>query len=196
MTQLTLFQSSEPVPVETGIPGLRYVKGFLTPQGAQTLVARIDTMPWMDVLQRRVQHYGYRYDYKARRVTASMRLGPLPEFAQALAERLLQEGLIPEQVDQAIVNEYLPGQGISAHVDCVPCFGEAIVTISLGSQCEMVFANIETKESKSLLLLPRSVLILQGDSRYKWSHAIKPKLSDNGLSRARRISLTFRRVII
>ena len=56
--------------------------------------------------------------------------------------------------DQLIVNEYQPGQGISAHIDCEPCFKNTIVTVSLGSVYEMDFI--------SLCLVPifRSTVIL------------------------------------
>jgi alkylated DNA repair dioxygenase AlkB len=43
------------------------------------------------------------------------------------------EGLADEVTNQTIVNEYRPGQGIAAHVDCVPCFGATILSLSLGS---------------------------------------------------------------
>ena len=42
-----------------------------------------------------MQHYGYRYDYKARRVGPEMYLGPLPEWALAVAERVYKGGLMP-----------------------------------------------------------------------------------------------------
>ena len=37
----------------------------------------------------------------------------------------------------AAVNEYLPGQGIAQHVDCVPCFGGTVASLSLLSPCTM-----------------------------------------------------------
>jgi alkylated DNA repair dioxygenase AlkB len=91
-----------------------------------------------------VQHYGWRYDYRERRVTEEMRLGPLPDWLLPAAEAV---GDLPEfdrRPDQVIVNEYLPGQGISAHVDCEPCFGPAIASLSLGGEVEMVFRKRST----------------------------------------------------
>lgn len=176
------------------IPGLTYLPDFLDAAQAEILLAQIDAMPWLDVLQRRVQHHGYRYDYKARRVTPAMHLGPLPDCVEALALRLFAAGLVPELPDQAIANEYLPGQGISAHVDCEPCFGEAIVTLSLGGACEMEFVQRGTRRREALLLAPRSALIFRDEARHRWTHAIKPRLKDDGVPRTRRVSLTFRRV--
>lgn len=52
---------------------------------------------------------------------------------------------------------------------------------------------------KQLYLPPRSLLILSGEARYKWSHGISQRKLDKVdgelLHRARRISLTFRQVI-
>ncbi|MEO9457695.1 MAG: alpha-ketoglutarate-dependent dioxygenase AlkB [Lentilitoribacter sp.] len=99
------------------------------------------------------------------------------------------------------MNEYLPGQGIAPHVDCVPCFDNTIASLSLISSCEMNFRNLDYPELKSnLYLKPRSLLVLKDKSRLDWTHGIAPRKSDvvNGvrLSRTRRLSLTFRKVII
>ncbi len=64
--------------------------------------------PWCTDLKRRVQHYGYRYDYKARQARRDDYLGPLPALFQQLAERLTFEGHFQAVPDQVIVNEYQP----------------------------------------------------------------------------------------
>lgn len=169
------------------IDGLTYTPEFVAPAEETALLAAIDAHPWLTDLARRVQHYGYRYDYKARRVSPEMYLGPLPAFLAPLTARL---AMVP---DQAIVNEYEPGQGISHHVDCVPCFGDTIASASLGSRCEMEFRRADT--TQTLLLEPRSLLVLHGEARYEWSHAIRARRSDHGVARTRRVSITFRTVI-
>src|SRR5438128_7901460 len=100
-----------------GVPGLRYLPGYVSPEEHDSLLARIDASPWRDDLERRVQHYGYRYDYNAHRIDLSMRLGDLPAWAIGIAQRLHVDGLFEEVPDQLIVNEYEPGQGIGAHID-------------------------------------------------------------------------------
>lgn len=127
------------------IPGLAYVSEYITPQEEADLIRTIDAQPWITELKRRVQHYGYRYDYKARSVTPESYLGPLPEWLSSYADRLRADGFIPEPPDQVIVNEYRPGQGIAPHIDCVPCFTDTIVSLSLGSPCVMEFTNVETQ---------------------------------------------------
>ena len=180
------------------IDGLTYIPDFIASTTESALIKIIDAQPWITELKRRVQHYGWRYDYKARSVTNDLRIGVLPDWLQSYAMRLQQAGLFADTPDQVIINEYLPGQGISAHIDCVPCFADTIASLSLESPCVMDFTHSKTGEKSSLLLEPRSLLVLSGDARYVWQHAIAIRKTDryNGqiIQRTRRISLTFRKV--
>jgi len=181
------------------IDGLTYVAGYLDPDEQAATLACVDGEPWLAVLKRRVQHYGYRYDYTRRVANDSLYLGPLPGWAAALAGRLAADGYAPAVCDQVIVNEYEPGQGISAHVDCVPCFGDTILSISLGSPCAMVFSQLRGAAEQTLWLETGSLLVMRGAARYDWKHAIPARKTDlvdgEARRRGRRVSLTFRTVI-
>lgn len=181
------------------IPGMRYLLDFIDADTETALLATIDQQPWLHDLKRRVQHYGWRYDYKARGITQDLRIGAIPDWLAGLCERLNAKGIFTRTPDQVIINEYQPGQGISAHVDCVPCFGDTIASLSLGSACVMDFTHATTSEKQSHLLEPCSLLVLSGDARYHWQHAIPARKSDKWRGqttpRTRRISLTFRTVI-
>ena len=178
-------------PAAPNIPGLQYLPNFITSNEERALIEVIDRQQWLHDLKRRVQHYGYKYDYKARAVTAASYLGPLPDWLMPVTQKL------PFKPDQVIVNEYLPGQGISAHVDCVPCFSDTVASLSLASGAVMQFSN--RQERHDLYLEPRSLIILSGPARYDWTHAIPARKSDmvDGfkIERGRRVSLTFRSVI-
>ena len=207
---------------ETGVPGLGYVKDFLTEKEEAELVAVIDRGEWSSELRRRVQHHGWRYDYEARKVDPSMYLGPLPPWADELARRLEEAGLVPRRPDQVIVNEYVGDQGIGAHVDS-PSFADGIATISLLESWEMVFREKGAGRRIPQVLERRSVAIMEGDARERWTHEIPHRKTESGSSgkvsrgrrvtlvvcgvveaggrssgkvkRGRRISLTFRKVI-
>lgn len=60
--------------------------------------------------------------------------------------------------------------------------------------CDGDLTNGDIKQS--IPLEPNSLLVLQGEARYKWKHGIAPRKSDNGVRRGRLISLTFRKVIL
>ena len=92
--------------------------------------------------------------------------------------------------------------GISAHIDCEPCFEDTIVTVSLGSAYDMDFICVKTKEVHSKTLELGSALVLNGPARYDWMHRISARKSDPGKGgqpkrhRGRRVSLTYRNVIL
>jgi alkylated DNA repair dioxygenase AlkB len=198
--QKDLFEDESSTNAQPVVSGLSYIPDFIDSATESALIKTIDTQPWITELKRRVQHYGWRYDYKARSVTNNLRIGVLPDWLQTYAVRLQQAGLFNEAPDQVIVNEYQSGQGISAHVDCVPCFADTIASLSLGSPCVMDFNHSKTGEKSSLLMEPRSLLVLTGDARYIWQHAIAGRKTDRYsgqiINRNRRVSLTFRKVIV
>lgn len=195
--QASLFEETRSLPA---IPGLAYVSEYITPDEEAGLIRTINAQLWITELKRRVQHYGYRYDYKARSVTPESYLGALPEWLSPYANRLRADGFFPVPPDQMIVNEYRPGQGIAPHVDCVPCFTDTIASLSLSSPCVMEFTHTETQQRIPVLLEPRSLVILSGDARYRWQHSIPHRKTDRHdgqiLSRGRRLSLTFRKVLL
>jgi alkylated DNA repair dioxygenase AlkB len=183
------------------IKGLSYIPDFVSKEEHDFLLTEIDNQPWLYELKRRVQHYGYKYDYKFHKINRSMRIANLPSWLKNFADKLKQRELFNEVPDQVIVNEYLPGQGITNHVDCPPCFSHTIASLSLGSRCVMNFTNKDDeREIIPYLLDVRSIVVLKEDARYNWMHGIKLAKSDNyfghKIKRERRVSLTFRKVIL
>lgn len=197
--QPNLFPIDEPDTI-LPIDELQVVPEFIIPHEETVLTEMTDQQPWLSDLKRRVQHYGWKYDYTARRVDETMRLGPLPEWLTGLCRRLQQAGHFPKLPDQVIINEYLPGQGIAPHIDCVQCFEETIASLSLGSPCVMEFTHSTTDEKITRLLEPRSLIVLSGDARYQWKHGIparkRDKIYGQNLLRERRLSFTFRNVVL
>lgn len=201
--QLTLF-SPEPdlEQREPNVPGMHYLSSFLTPDEEAAFIRHIDENEdaWLTDLSRRVQHYGWRYDYSERTISADMRIGPLPNWLQTLAQRLFDEtGYFDRPPEQVIVNEYEPGQGIAMHTDHSG-FGPAVAMVSLGDEWQMDFSSSggDGAETKSHRMLERgSALILTGEARRNWRHGIaKRKTEGPGRerNRKRRLSLTFRTV--
>lgn len=180
------------------IPGLSYLPGFVSVEEAEGVLRHIEATEWSTELARRVQHYGYKYDYKSRRISEDMRVGELPVWLLVLGERLVQQGIFDVVPDQVIINEYQPGQGISAHIDCQPCFGDTVASLSLLSTCIMDFTEAKTGEIVPVFMEPRSIVVMKADARYLWKHSIAKRKQDvyNGqtYARNRRISLTFRSV--
>ena len=182
------------------IPGLKFWEGFLTPEEQDECVRQVDAAKemWREDLRRRVQHYGWLYDYKARSITPDMHVGPLPDWLARLSKKLYDEtGLFERVPEQVIVNEYKPWQGIATHTDH-PGFGPTVCTISLLDDWEMDFS--ENWKDKSPALLQRGSCVLMTDeARHVWQHGIAPRKSElapwGRRDRNRRLSLTFRTVL-
>ena len=188
------------------VPGLTYARDFLSESEEAALIAEINRNDWIGDLSRRVQHYGWRYNYKARRVDRSNYLGPLPKWAEFIVDRLVSSGLVPQRPDQLIVNEYIGDQGIGKHSDS-ESFADGIATISLLESWEMIFRDKVSNGNRKFIqrLDQRSVAVMSGASRSQWTHEIPSRQNEpdpNGKTkrsrkkRHRRVSLTFRKVIV
>ena len=175
--------------------GASIIADFITKEKETALIENIDKQPWQHDLRRRVQHYGYKYNYRSH--NAAQATTPLPPWAISLASKLqsLFNNKIPEQ---CIINEYLPGQGIGMHTD-ITGFGPIVASLSLLSAWPIHFRAPGTLSSYNRLSVPtdeqmilpqRSLLVLTGQARYKWMHGIDPN-NTRGLP-SRRISTTFR----
>jgi len=176
------------------IRGLTYIPNYISSETAENLLREIESLPWCNDLKRRVQHYGYKYDYTKRSINQDMKVNEIPKECFKLARKLVEDKIFVHTPDQLIVNEYLRGQGIAPHTDCVPCFKDTIVSISLISPIVMNFSRYQHKFD--LDLEKNSCLIVKDEARYLWKHGIEPKIKDGDRVRDLRISLTFREVIL
>ncbi|WP_428116879.1 alpha-ketoglutarate-dependent dioxygenase AlkB [Candidatus Poriferisodalis sp.] len=185
--------------------GLVYHEQFLTAPEELDFLAQIDASEWLTDLSRRVLHFGFKYDYSNRRLDESARIGAFPAWLTSLASKVytaasedVQRLLEAQQpFEQAIVNEYQPGQGIAPHIDR-DCFGPAVATVSLGSAINMDFSRDATGDEHVQRLEPRSLLLLHGEARTTWRHSIAKRRKDEWhgqvLERKRRVSITFRTI--
>src|SRR5581483_7018912 len=172
--------------------GLIYHEAVISPEEEAKLLVEIQASPWsLGPGGRRVQHYGFAYDYTTKSLKPA---SALPESLQSLARQLVEKKYLSVLPNQVIINEYLPGQGISAHIDHPKWFGEEISSLSLGSATTMGFSR--DSENCELRLEPRSLLVLTGPARWEWYHMIPARKSDvmNGgeVLRGTRVSITFR----
>ena len=178
--------------------GAALVPDIVTAAEEERILLRISRAPWLTDLSRRVQHYGFKYDYRA---PANGRHDPAPLFprwAQVVADRLAPyfDGGLPEQ---CIVNEYRPGQGIGMHADH-QSFGPVVVSLSLGDAWTMNFRPLSARPyvreglaSDEIVLLPRrSALVLRGQARSALMHGIDR--ASNAHRASTRVSATFRTV--
>lgn len=196
------------------VKGLYYISNVIDKEYTKKLILFLDkNEKWKPVSSRflkskeeskeskgrKVQHYGYKYDYKTGSIYE--KTDPIPKEFEPLIKSLkdvckslniLPKGYIFNQV---IVNNYDSGQGISSHTD-VKDYGDIIGCYTIGSGGVMRFKK--GSEQHDIYVEPKSLYIMSGDSRKVWKHEMLSRKSDivNGvkIERGRRISLTFRNV--
>jgi alkylated DNA repair dioxygenase AlkB len=182
--QLALFETVSRLP-----DGFKYQPDVVAESEEHGLLAAIRDLPFKEFEfhgytgKRRVVSYGWRYDFKERRLEKA---DDIPAFLLALRETAAAvPGLPPHQLQQVLVTEYSAGAGIGWHRDKA-VFGE-VIGISLLSSCLFRLRRSvgERWERVNLTAEPRSAYVLSGPSRTEWEHSIPPV-------DALRYSVTFR----
>jgi alkylated DNA repair dioxygenase AlkB len=169
--------------------GFVYRPDFLSPKEEAELVAWLGTLPFKPFQfrgfegRRRVVSYGWQYDFTRSHLTQAddvpAELSPVRARAASFA------GLAPDELQQCLLNEYLPGAPIGWHRDR-PMF-EKVVGISLLAPCNFRLRRRTATgfERAAVTLEPRSAYLLTGLARGVWEHSIPPVA-------AHRYSITFR----
>ncbi len=81
---------------------MQYIQEFISKDEHRELWQAINQETWLTDLRRRVQRYGWKYDYKARSIDYSMYLGELPPWVKPFAKRLHQSNYLSKLPDQLI----------------------------------------------------------------------------------------------
>lgn len=130
------------------VPGLVVLPEFITEEDEQQLLHAIcsDDAPWKLSLNRRVQHYGFPFNYRTLMVDYNKPTPPLPSICKLLADKILlaytdcietrrleESPETVKPINQLTINEYQPGQGIHSHTDTTACFGPVLFILNIGS---------------------------------------------------------------
>ena len=181
--------------------GLSYYTDIISKNEEKELYDLINKQKWDTRLSRRVQHYGYLYNYKNVINDVNIDL-TIPEWLINVYDKLLEKNIATftdKSKLQIIINEYKCGLGISKHIDDINKFGDWVISLTIGSGCNIEF---EKKDDKHIIYVERrSVYKMENDSRKIWTHCIRPVKYDllyknnEKIKRDTRISITFRNVI-
>jgi alkylated DNA repair dioxygenase AlkB len=169
--------------------GFAYQPEFLSPAEEGDLAAWLATQPFQPFQfrgfegKRRVLSFGWQYDFTRSHLVKAddmpAELLPVRARAAAFAD------LAPEELQQCLLNEYLPGAPIGWHRDR-PIF-EKVVGISLLAPCNFRLRRrvADGFERTAIQLEPGSIYRMTGEARSAWEHSIPPVT-------AHRYSITFR----
>lgn len=167
--------------------GLTILPNFITTEEEADILTKIQGGEPQETVGRNcIQRFGSNQPYQKNVVSAV-----IPEYLGAVSEKIVKSGLLSQVPNSVTINEYLPGQGITAHIDSRSS-GDVITILSLLSHAVVDF-QLKKKEF-SVLFPARALLQMRGEVRHKWTHAIKPDDADvlPELIRMRRLSIVFR----
>lgn len=213
-----------------------YIPIYISEAEEAELLRRVDSAPlpkWTTLSNRRLQNWGGLPHPKG------MIAEPLPEWLAPYCNRISEIGVFggsesgKKRANHVLVNEYMSGQGILPHEDG-PLYQPTVTTISLGSHALLDFYNKQSEDGDfgnnesspqqryvaSVLVQPRSLLVVQDQAYTHCLHGIKEVMQDeltdavsnlgqmngqdssNGnvlragdmMERGRRVSLTIRHV--
>jgi len=169
--------------------GFVYRPDFVTAAEQDELLATVRAVDFDEVkmrgavARRRAAHFGWRYGYESWRIEPGP---PIPDDLLGLRERSAELAAVDTgTLVEVLVTEYSPGAGIGWHRDA-PQFG-VVIGVSLLGPCRFRFerGHDAERETRALVLEPRSAYVLDGAARFEWRHSIPPTKSP-------RYSITFR----
>ncbi|KAI4182853.1 MAG: hypothetical protein L6R41_005749 [Letrouitia leprolyta] len=208
-----------PRTISTAVPGLSLILDYVSQAEERDILAFLDDSTkctWRTDLSRRTMHFGGTYCIMPRRNVTSdpskaeiLQAPNLPPELNWLVQRFLDTSVYShEQRPQyCIVNEYAGALGISAHTENFQ-FGEPVVGLSLLSASAIRFHEMvgaydgsvrsgkaaqaqKTGKVLDIQLPSRSLLVMNGPSRWSWQHEIVRSAKGRGPN-WKRVSLTFR----
>ena len=176
--------------------GLTILPNWISENDEAIVMSEIDSKEWDTKIKRRVQHYGFQFQYSQLKVDTD---NPIVDFPPACKALLNRDNLADYGFNQLTLNEYVPGIGIASHCDTHSAFTDTIAVVSLCGAITMDFHDT-TNKKVSVIIPARSLLLMAGESRYGWRHSIASRRTDRGLdgtthTRDRRVSLTFRNCV-
>ena len=163
---------------------LYLLRDFISLEQEQYLISKVNStskLRWKQLSSRRLLIYGVQELKKGIMIHNS-----LPDFLVPILKEItstLQSVDISLKINQCLTNEYLPGQGIMPHNDG-PLYHPVVSTVSLGESCLLDFHKTEddgiiaSEPSYSILVPPRSLLVVCNSSYNEYCHGIAARNSD------------------
>ena len=159
--------------------GFEYQPNFITAEEEAELLRHIQALP--------LKNAPFKEYVAKRRVYGWWGTRKLPEWLLPITAKIEQwHGLPAGALKNALVSEYSPGTGVGWHRDQPPY--TKIFGLSLAGWAQFDLRpnrNASTKEPVSLTVEPRSLYVMQGESRERFQHRVEP-------TKTLRYSITFR----
>ena len=173
-------------------------KVFTPDQATHYFERLMDTIAWKNdeaiifgkkiITKRKVAWYG---DHNFAYTYSNTTRFALPWTQELLELKQLAEKLSGVTYNSCLINLYHSGEeGVAWHSDDEKALGRitTIASLSFGAERTFSFKHKQTKETRSIVLPPGSLLVMKEDTQVNWLHCI-PKTKK---IKTPRINLTFR----
>lgn len=173
--------------IHDALPTVYYIPDFISEDEETFLLQQVYKSPkskWTQLSGRRLQNWGGLPHPKG------MLAEKIPDWLQTYCEKISSLGAFSgKTANHVLVNEYKQGEGIMPHEDG-PLYHPTVTTVSLGSHTLLDFYRPigsmegdapQTEENRylfSLLVKPRSLLILQDEMYQCLLHGIQARGQD------------------
>ena len=195
--------------IELDIPGLYFSPEVITPEEEKIILHHIKKDRGHYVSQiHPAYEFGWKFLEREKGIqgifplTPQEYLGKFPDWLSNVWFNCVYRTNLPKEVireihpDHVLVNEYKVGEGCMRHTDDIGFWTDWVMGLSLESGCTIIFKYKNT--TYPVYLPPRSIYVLTGDARYKYTHEIAPEHDDivdnEVIARSHRTSLTFRMI--
>ncbi|XP_054481223.1 alpha-ketoglutarate-dependent dioxygenase alkB homolog 4 [Anoplopoma fimbria] len=180
-TRLAIGKDAEAVPFP--FPGIFLRENFISEEEEKKLISTMDQDVWNDSQSgRRKQDFGPKVNFKKKKVRLAGFSG-LPALSQKLVLRMQQDSSLADfqPVEQCNL-DYHPqrGSAIDPHLDDSWLWGERLVTINMLSNTTLTMSlerglpelGLAEEVHVAVRLPRRSLVVLYGEARHRWKHAI------------------------
>uniref|UniRef100_A0A3P9A0E7 AlkB homolog 4, lysine demthylase n=1 Tax=Esox lucius TaxID=8010 RepID=A0A3P9A0E7_ESOLU len=169
-------------PLSFPFPGIFLWDNFVSEEEERELITNMDLDAWkVSQSGRQKQDFGPKVNFKKRKVRLGDFCG-LPAISRNLVLRMSQEPVLAgfQPVEQCNL-DYRPqrGSSIDPHLDDTWLWGERLVTINLLSDTTLTMSleqgltELGQGEVRVSVHLPRrSLVVVYGEARHRWKHAI------------------------
>ncbi|XP_018429253.1 PREDICTED: alpha-ketoglutarate-dependent dioxygenase alkB homolog 4 [Nanorana parkeri] len=156
-------------------PGVCLIEDFVTEDEEKEMVHTMDQEEWrLSQSGRRKQDFGPKVNFKKQKIKVDSFTG-LPNFSKVLWERMkthtVLEGFLPVEQCNLDYNSDR-GSAIDPHYDDSWLWGERLVSLNLLSDTVLTMTIPCTEVEVAICLPRRSLVVLYGEARYSWKHAI------------------------
>ena len=177
--------------LKENLPGAFYYSNFIQEKESSRLISVLEKIDYQIFNGKPTKYFGIDYSSQKKVHNSNYKLDPLPHFFNVIKNKLNYN------YHQLVIEYLRPNDHVSLKRES-NLFEDNVLILHLGGHFKYDMFNDETNEHVEFLIEPGSLLMLSGESRYKWKRSIKNRIKERFnhqiIPRKEHYILTFRRI--